>query len=230
MNEEIRQNYIKLFSARARKGWVFLIPRIRKCNACGKKYLRMEYKLKKEISEVHNYVKEHEVCFECGYWLYLIEHKPEGLQIANGICYKILPFVEKPGFTIMLGSKGKTFFFVTKEKEVIKSNDVWRIGKIPERFRDRLPDTGWFCDRRVYEKLSKFNKPCKAMGCLDRYKCFRFNTELELENGPFNEVPKNWITGGEHCKHFLNTDLIENYVSSIQIGKTNGKRTKNKND
>lgn len=214
-DEEARKNFGIFCDGYRKKYEPMLMALVRKCNVCGKKFLRAEYNLRRSSNDILDYVKENGVCFECGYWLYLMNHKPRGFQVTNGIAYRILPFIEQPTISMLLGSKGKKCYFVTKRRKLIKSNDVWVIGKIPERFRKKFPDTGWFCDKRVYGRLLKFDKLCKEAGCLDRYKCFRFDTKLELKNGPYNKVPEKWTIGGERCGFFINTDLIENYISPL---------------
>ena len=191
-----------------------LLRHVRKCTCCGKLFLYERPPLR--TSEAYLFVKEQGMCFECGYWSGLIAKPPEYMQIASGICYNVMPYVENPTISMILGGKGKRVFFITKDMKAIKSNDVWLIGTIPSLFRDRLKDTGWFCDGKTYKKILNFDKKCNAIGCLDRYKCFRFRTELEIKNGPFNEVPENWEDGGEHCRRFVNTDLICDYQSPIK--------------
>ena len=190
-----------------------------RCSVCDKKFIKVD-RVTKGDDDLTHIVNERQVCYECAYWLNLIANKPDAMQVANGICYQVLPFIEEPTLSMLLGGGGAKRFFVTKDKQVIKSNDVWVIGKIPKRFREQLPDTGWFCDKKVYGKLLRFNSLCREVGCLDRYKCFRFMVELELENGPFNQLPRKWNVGDEHCRYFINTDWIENYVSPIEINKT----------
>lgn len=193
-----------------------LMPHIKRCEVCDKKFLRIK-RVPKGADDLSGMVDSRHICYECAYWLQFIEKRPEHIQIANGVCYQIFPFIEEPTLSMLLGGDGKKRFFVTKDRQVIKSNDIWVIGTIPERFRDQLPDTGWFCNKSVYGRLFNFNKMCREVGCLDRYKCFRFRTELELENGPFNQLPKKWNVGDEHCRYFIHTDGIENYVSPIAI-------------
>ena len=205
-----------------------LMSYVRKCSVCNKKFIKIDRTA--TDGDLSSYVEERKMCYECAFWSDFIEKpKPNGLQVVNGVCYLVLPFIEKPTIFMLLGGGGKKRFFVSKERKVFKSNDVWLIGTIPAQFRDKLPDTGWFCDRRVYGKLLSFNRMCKEIGCFDRYKCFRFRTELELQNGPFNTIPDDWITGGEHCGFFINTDLVENYSSPIKI-ETNEKGTEREND
>ena len=210
-----RENYVKY--ARTHRSYahrLMFMPCIRKCDVCGKKFVHYERPPKND-DDLTVYTSKHNVCYECAFWLTFIDNKPKELQVANGIAYKIFPFIEEPTLSMLLGGNGKKRFFVTKDRQVIKSNDVWVVGTIPQHFRDKLPDTGWFCNKSVYGRILRFNKMCKEVGCLDRYKCFRFRTDLELENGPYNTLPKGWETGDEHCGFFVNTEGIENYVSPI---------------
>lgn len=214
-DEEARKNFGIFCNGYRLRHEPMLMALVRKCNVCKKKFFRAEYSLKRSSNDILDYAKENGVCFECAYWLHLMKHKPKGFQVANGIAYRVLPFIEQPTISMLLGSKGKKYYFVTKRRKLIKSNDVWVIGKIPERFRKDISDTGWFCDKRVYGRLLRFDRLCKEVGCLDRYKCFRFDTKLELKNGPFNKVPEKWVIGGERCGFFINTDLIKDYISPL---------------
>lgn len=211
-----KENYRKL----CQQHWIIhdleLMSCVRRCSVCNKKFIKIDRTVH-EDDDLSAYAEEHKMCYECAYWSVFLESpRPEGLQVTGGVCYQVLPFVEEPTIYMLLGSRGEKRYFVTRQLEVIKSNDVWRIGRIPERFRDKLPDTGWFCNKSIYGKITNFNKRCNEIGCLDRYKCLRFKYELELENRPFNKVPEDWVAGGEHCLYFINTDLLENYVSPIK--------------
>lgn len=195
-----------------------VLRHLRKCTVCKKTFLYEGPPLR--VSEGYLYVKDHGMCFECGYWSGFINKGLENVQIANGVVYKIMPYIEAPPIYMTLGGNGKTRYFVTKDLHAYKSNDVWLIGTVPLMFRDRLKDTGWFCEKSVYRKISLFNKTCNERGCFDRYKCFRFNYALEKEKGAFNCVPDDWVDGGEHCRYFVNTDLIFNYNSDRNGNKT----------
>jgi len=210
MNEKERAKRAKKFLKNLKRDGITLLPRVRKCRLCGKKFFYPEF-LEKEVDR---YVASG-LCFECGYWRKFLDHIPRHLQVTNGKCYKVLPFVSNKEPYMTLGGNGKKRYFVTKELKPIMSNDVWFIGTIPERFRYRLADTGWFCNESAYKSLCKFNKKCMEAGCLDRYRCFRFDTSIELKNGPYNTIPSDWVLKGEHCGFFLDTEKIIDYISPI---------------
>ena len=201
----------KQFLSELKRRSITLLPRVRKCRFCGKKFFFPKYL----EDEADRYVASG-LCYECAYWRKFIDHIPRYLQIANGKCYKVLPFVKNPEPFMTLGGNGRKKYFVSKGLEPIVSNDVWLIGTIPERFRYKLVDTGWFCNESAYNSLCKFNKKCIEVSCLDRYRCFRFNTDLELKNGPYNTIPSDWEIGGEHCGFFLDTKKIIDYTSPIK--------------
>jgi len=196
-----------------RKPSLLLMKKIRKCSVCGKKFAYLN--TMSFINTSYNLVTKEKMCFECAYWTYFINNPPSDIQIADGKCYRVLPFVDTPDMFTLLGGGGTVRYFVTKDFKTIKSNDVWTIGTIPPAFRDKLPDTGWFCDKRIYLRIEHFDRKCSEIGCFDRYKCLRFRTELELKNGAFNQVPDNWIKGEEHCSRFTDTDLVYNYKSPL---------------
>lgn len=183
---------------------------------CGKKFLRIDHPIRNGAETLARIVKEKDICYECAFWTNLIDEPPDGLQVTGGKCYNVLPFIENPTIYMTLGSGGNTRYFLTNDYELIKSNDVWFIGTIPQRFKEHLPNTGWFCSKKVYEKWSNFNGRCYERGCFDRYKCLRFKTEIEIQEGAFNSLPPVWKYGDECCRDFINTDEIENYVSPIK--------------
>lgn len=192
-----------------------LLVHIKKCSLCNKKFFIPDFAYNKSKNEYYKYIVQNGLCYECAYWSDLISSPPKYLQIANGKSYKFLPFVKNKKVFMTLGGSGQVRYFITKDFQTFKSNDVWLIGTIPEQFRKELQDTGWFCDARVYRKITNFNGRCEAIGCLDRYKCFRYDLTKEPKDGPYNIVPENWIPGGEHCGFFINIDSILNYNSLI---------------
>ena len=85
-----------------------------------------------------------ELCQPCSYWLDLIGHKDDpDVVVAEGRFYVIHP--DRPNDTgarlRMHGFYGSRFTFQKYTGEEITSNDVWNGSRIPDRFRDRLPDT-----------------------------------------------------------------------------------------
>lgn len=190
-----------------------IIKRVRVCSECGKKFVYLS--TNDYSGEYYKNISQKGMCFECAYWESLANADNEHIQVADGVCYRILPYVENPDMFTILGGNGVVRYFVTKDFNTVKSNDVWMIGRVPERFRKYFPDTGWFCHKRIYKRILNFNLKCSEAGCFDRYKCLRFRTEIELRNGPYNKVPDNWKKGDEHCSKFTDTDLVYNFKQEL---------------
>lgn len=156
-------------------------------------------------------MKDKQICYECAYWLSLVDSPPSNLEVVKGMCVQIFPEADKRDKTLILGGKGKMRYFVRPDRSVIKSNDIWKIGKVPKFFLPSFPDTLIEITQKAYKKLNRTNIKCQARGCYDRYHCFRYNLELE-SNGkkPFNIVPSNWKIGEEHCRYFINmTEILK---------------------
>lgn len=153
------------------------------------------------------------ICAECAFWLDIINKSPEEIEVVGDTCYRILPFVDNPPAGAILGSDGKTFYFMANDHTVKKSNDVWVVGKVPSRFAIKLAPTGCFITRGIYNRIMEGLFSCEAIGCYDRYHCLQYNYKLEYEmNAPFNKVPLDWVVGGEKCPSFINIAKIHGYV------------------
>ena len=95
-----------------------------------------------------------------------------------------------------------------KIETLIKSNNIWHQGEIPEHFRKQLPDTANFLSLITYTKLSNDPHKCHAKGCWDRYNCLRYNLSCERD-GPFNKIPANHTIGDENCPSFININELK---------------------
>ena len=149
------------------------------------------------------------ICYECAYWKNLIDYPLPHMEIVGNKCMRVLPEVPKRDKSMLLGGKGKLRYFVRTDFSLVRSNDVWSIGVVPERFRKQLPKTMSEVTKNVYLKIQKNGHKCSARGCFDRYNCFRYNLELEKDHtGAFNKVPPTWKVGNEKCKDFINLTEI----------------------
>lgn len=173
----------------------------RKCNSCGNTF--WDFTDSKE-----NWSGA--VCSDCAIWLELIRTGRPYLETIAGICYDFLPPQKDIGAGDTLGG-GRMRYILKKDGSVKKSNDIWKVGVVPYRFRDKLPDTGWWITRKVYYRLLRGTFSCENMGCYDRYHCLRYNIKSEYGTGPYNIIPKNWIVGDERCPSFCNILEIEHF-------------------
>lgn len=169
------------------------------CNICGKtddlNMFDTQCALFKPMSEQH-------ICHQCAYWLDIIQHPPLNMEVIGGVAYIANPFVHRP-LQVIKGHFGKEFYIRKYDETLLRVNNLWNLGKIPERFREQLPDTANFLSLMTYQKLSKDPHKCYAKGCWDRYHCLRYNLQLE-KDGPFNTVPDSHRVGSEECPSFIN--------------------------
>jgi hypothetical protein len=78
-------------------------------------------------------------CFTCYFWLGHIESDRSNAVVASGTHYRIQPD-SKTGFAVGFGGAEFRFRPIAGGDDIV-SHNVWYQGEIPERFRDRLPDT-----------------------------------------------------------------------------------------
>lgn len=182
------------------------------CQSCGNKIFLQGY----SDHRLTRLMQTNKICYECAYWKDIIEFPPTHLEIINGKCYRIYPEVEEKDPSILLGGKGKMRYFMREDMKPFKSNDVWLIGVIPQRFLPQFPPTAFEIDKRVYNLISNNTRRCQAVGCMDRYLCIRYRLEFEdYGKNPFNKVPNNWKAGDEHCKFFINRQSIKTDDSNV---------------
>lgn len=88
-------------------------------------------------------------CFTCAYWLDQIDNEPELRAVINGTHYRIEP--ERGGGYPTSGA-GRGFsgrkqvirFTDGRTPPVVTTTNLWYQGKVPQLFRDRLPDNAEF--------------------------------------------------------------------------------------
>lgn len=196
----------------------------RSCSMCGKRIWSQGYEQESHISHI---MTRDQVCYDCAYWKHLIDYPPQYLEVLDNKCIRLHPVADKKNKALLLGGKGKMRYFMRSDGELIKSNDIWIVGIIPERFRNALPSTVCEISIRAYKQLNKSKKKCKARACMDRYHCFRYDLNVEKESGPFNTIPSKWKVGDEHCGFFINKkDFAIDEISVSKQKKDNGTKDK----
>lgn len=159
---------------------------------------------------VETMLKQH-VCFNCAFWMNIINSQAPPGQIIIGHTYYIAhPYVKRP-LNRIKGNNGKEMYIRIFNGELIKSNNVWCKGEIPEQFREQLPDTANFLSLMTFQKLANNNHKCYARGCWNRYHCIRYNMDCE-KDGPFNTVPQSYIIGSDECPSFINKTELKNSI------------------
>lgn len=141
------------------------------------------------------------LCLSCAYWTDKINHPPVGMEIVDGYCLIVNPYVRRPD-NLIKGGRGKELYLIKPDGTLIKSNNVWNQGKIPDRFRKQLPDTASNLRMLDYQRLKRNPFRCSAKGCWDRYHCLRYDLSCEAD-GPFNQVPPNHKIGSEKCRSLI---------------------------
>lgn len=107
---------------------------------------------------------KNQLCFNCDFWqekvLWKLNHDDAvsrgaplsklelEIAIINGVHYVIHDKVANPGW--IHGYGGRLFRVHWFDGRAKESNNVWCQGRIPDHFRERLPDTAEFLD--PYEK------------------------------------------------------------------------------
>lgn len=182
-----------------------LLNAVRVCKCCGARMFLQGYNNKNRIVRI---MEKQMVCYECAFWMDIIEYPPEHLEVIGNKCLRIYPVANKKDKTLILGGKGKMRYFTRLDFFAFQSNDIWTIGTIPDRFSSMLHSTAMEITLKAYKQLQRNNKRCQARACLDRYHCFRYNAALERETGPYNSIPANWKVGNEYCGSFINFNEI----------------------
>lgn len=189
-----------------------LLKGMRICKYCGRRILLQGYDSDNRLTRI---MEKNTLCYECTFWMDIINFPPDHLEVINNQCLKIYPVADKKDRTLILGGKGKMRNFMRLDGEIFQSNDIWVIGTIPARFSHQLQPTAFEITARAYRQLKQNKKKCKARACLDRYHCFRYDRNLEKDSKPYNSIPPKWKIGDEHCGFFININDIRIDESSI---------------
>ena len=184
---------------------------LRTCSLCGKKILDYGYR----NGETYNSMSKSELCYECAFWLNLIDNPVDGQEVILGKCYRVHEGGRKRFFKTY-GSK-RVLYILKKDGTAMKTNDVWPLGDVPERFKDKLPDTAYWIGKKEFNRLKNGVRRCKAKGCMDRYHCLLFDYRTEFDRRPFNFVPNTWKVGDECCRDFVNILNIKGYHELYDI-------------
>lgn len=105
-----------------------------KCEVCGKEI---------EKSQYMGCVICSGECFQKHFWMEIIKEKDEHIVI-NGECFCDGGNVDNPSYPRFLGHSGRRFWIRFKDGSTLTTNNLWYNGKIPDEFREQLPDTADF--------------------------------------------------------------------------------------
>lgn len=105
-----------------------------KCEICGKEIQKSQY---------INAILCSSKCFTTHFWREIIVEKEKHI-IIHGECYCDGGNVDNPSPFMFLGFSGRRFWIKFKDGSTLTTNNLWYQGKIPDEFRDELPDTAEF--------------------------------------------------------------------------------------
>ena len=110
------------------------------CEICGKELDRKYW-----INEEYYNICSSSQCFEEKFWQLIIKEKDEHV-IIDGECYsfdKNNPIAD--GSKTFLGFDGRRFKIkMLHTGEVFETNNLWSNGKVPDKFKEQLPDNAEF--------------------------------------------------------------------------------------
>lgn len=177
---------------------------IKTCSICGGPMDIEEYDTRAILTKK---MQAKHLCFACAFWKDKIDNPVPGREIINGCHYVFHEWLRQP--IPFQGSGGHRYYILRNDGSVMRSNNVWFQGHIPERFRPQLPDTAKLITKRAYYAIKGLECfKCQRKGCWDRYHCYFYDRSIEAENGPWNEIPANHKIGDELCESFLNLDTM----------------------
>lgn len=168
------------------------------CDLCGQKDDFSDYALSSKYLRI---MQKRHICFQCAFWMDLAATPLPNREIISGCHFTVLPTTKRP-HQVTNGLGGKEFYIRRIDGTLIKSNNIWYQGRIPQHFKEFFPNTADFLTLMHFQKLTNNPFKCHAMGCWDRYHCLRYDMECE-KDGAFNAIPANHRIGDEKCPSFV---------------------------
>ena len=176
-----------------------------KCSICGNPIDFGEYSIREKIPQI---MFQKNLCWECAYWEDKVDNPDPQMEIIDGCYYIFQPWVYM-WTPDPFRQDNRQYYAVRNDKTLVRTNNAITVGRIPERFREKLPNTARLVKRKTWNLLKKNGgTKCSNKGCWDRYHCFFYDLDTEKENGPWNIVPNNHKVGSEKCPIFVNKDAI----------------------
>lgn len=106
------------------------------CAECGNENYETSYSTRDEIGSL---MAQHGICFYCGYWRVALAKKQD--TIIDGVIYNV---GNQPKGGRFNGMAGRRFDIEYLDGRRVTTYDLWTSGQMPERYRDRFPDTAKF--------------------------------------------------------------------------------------
>lgn len=113
-------------------------------------------------SRLTEIMREKSCCFSCAVWFRRIKETPSTIAdgnvsvIVNHEAYIVHPFMEG-GLKGFVGHSGFIFRFQMNDGTVIRSNNVWTQGNVPEIFWEDIPNNARRITEEEYNQLTKSN-------------------------------------------------------------------------
>lgn len=196
----------------------FLYGALKKCKNCGSVILFQGYEEKTRLTHI---MERHQICYDCAYWKSMIEHPPKNLQVVGDKILKVCPYAESKNKSEILGGKGKNRYFIRSNFTVFKSNDVWLIATIPDKYKEFFPETACEISRELYEIFSRNKRRCKAKACKVRSICMRYRFEIDNSISYDNPPTQDANTVDEGCCFFLNMNKYDSNSNIMNYLKRN---------
>ena len=185
-----------------------------KCSYCGQNVLYYGLNEKSDICKI---MLRDKICYDCAYWTNFMDNQDKNIEVIAGKCYRVYEYRKNKTVNMVLGCD-RVRYLMRKDFSVVKSNDIWPIGDVPARFRDKIQDTAYWINEKIFKRLSRLGKvKCSAVGCLDRYHCLFYDYKIEFTRPLFNVVPLTWVPGGENCRDFVNMLEIKSFDGYYDI-------------
>lgn len=157
------------------------------CTTCGR--IVREYE---QRSFVNFYPVLQDKCYECDYWLGVIQCSAPDFYVINNQYFYFPPIIKEDG---------RVRHILTTEGQLISSTELFNYGYIPERFREYLPNTANFISYGTYRRIqANSGFKCRKFGCWDRMSCLWFNEKVK----DWNKIPNTHVVGDEGCPLFIN--------------------------
>lgn len=113
------------------------LPATWTCRECGKRESGAKWMASCAVT-----LHDRRECFTCNHWIGLIERAAEGRSvIVDGTHYMLGDELAGP---FMRGFGGSRFRIIFSDGHLATSTNLWCQGRIPDRFRERLPDNATF--------------------------------------------------------------------------------------
>ena len=151
------------------------------CKKCGNIVHPEDYK---DGTDWKNRMLELSVCFECAYWINLIENPVPESHVINHQYFSLPPIVVEGE---------QIHHILTVDGHLFDSSKLFNYGRVPERFWAELPNTANFLTHARYRTI-KANEhfDCDRKGCWDRKHCLWFKGPLD-----WNEIHSTHKIGSE---------------------------------